>query len=875
MRRLSLYTEAELPGVNRAAAEAHNPTCDRCGPATPGPRRCLPAEGKADGALLLAGPATGVEQAQGRPWVSTVLRRVRAIVATVMSVERVAFDHAARCGLTAGDSDAAVSKCEPYLARVLEQSAPRRILAFGASAQVALLGRAINPRTVGRRPYAWTSTPRGMVPVFSLPAPGTVIGNRFTWQRFVDDVSWSLTCDVEEPEHFEADARIIEARDHDASTTTAMWAALRDGYAFDCETSGRWGDGDLELLDVACAPLSGGDVWVWPRALLRDRAQLGLLRMLFGRPDTPRVAFNVPFDVRVIQQTLGLRIPGRVDDVRVVRKLLDTDASGSLDDCAELVGMGGHKALIDDALAAAVTAIRAQVRALDAPASPQGALALGDGGRSRAVVLPERQARLVAAGVEPKKYAFALLNDDLRSRYCARDAYAAAALHRTLMPELRADSELWDVYRFEAGPAAHAVAEIESAGISVDRAAVESLSAYLAGKQNEEARMLRQYGAVNLNSPAQVSKLLFDTLGLKAPDNERSTSAETLERMRLQHPIVPRLLEWRRLERLCGQYADGMLPWIQADGRIYPGVLPEGARSGRMSHNEPNLGNLPRATQSEEARMVRAAFRASPGRWLVEIDYSQIELRIAALLSGEVAMIEAYRRGEDLHLLAAKAVARQEGIDGEAWDALPADERSRRRSDAKTAVFAHLYGRGIGALAEQIGRTRDQAEQFVRAIFGHYTQLSRYTKQRVAEARANGECRTWWAGRPARRRALLALGYPEQPDGRTPAAVGTEERAAYNTPIQGTAAAFLNASLWPTVEWIRECAPDVRLVLPVHDAMLFDVPDERVPEVIREVSAIMLAHDSGGVPLDVEAKVGRTWGDMWTFTPEKWTARGK
>jgi DNA polymerase-1 len=250
--------------------------------------------------------------------------------------------------------------------------------------------------------------------------------------------------------------------------------------------------------------------------------------------------------------------------------------------------------------------------------------------------------------------------------------------------------------------------------------------------------------------------------------------------------------------------------------------------------------------------MARDCFVAGPGRLFVELDYSQIELRVAAMLSQDPEMIRIYQSGVDYHRRTAELVSKL------AWGIDPSQVQDPHRTQAKTINFSTLYGAGIASIAAKLGVTYAQAERVVTAIMGHFKVLAAFIDACKAETRRTGYAWTWWAGQRARRRPLYKIADPE--DG----ARITAENGSFNTPVQGTANEFCVASLADCVEWIEEdgLEEDARLVLPVHDSMLFEVREEMALEVAHHVRGIMLSHDSQGVPLEVDCKMGRAWGSL-------------
>ncbi len=250
--------------------------------------------------------------------------------------------------------------------------------------------------------------------------------------------------------------------------------------------------------------------------------------------------------------------------------------------------------------------------------------------------------------------------------------------------------------------------------------------------------------------------------------------------------------------------------------------------------------------------MARDIFVPRPGWLFVELDYSQIELRIAAMLSGDPEMIRIFLDGVDYHRRTAELVSMV------AWGLRPDQITDAHRTQAKTINFSTLYGAGIGSIAAKLGITYAQAERVVAAIMAKFKRLAEYIQECKAETRKTGLAWTWWAGQRARRRSLHRIADPD--DG----ARITAENGAFNTPVQGTANEFCIASLAAVVEGIEEdgLADVCHLVLPVHDSMLFEVREDMALEVATWARGVMMSHDSQGAPLEVDCKMGRAWGSL-------------
>ena len=350
---------------------------------------------------------------------------------------------------------------------------------------------------------------------------------------------------------------------------------------------------------------------------------------------------------------------------------------------------------------------------------------------------------------------------------------------------------------------------------------------------------------------------------MTASGQHPSVDEEALKHLQSQGALeAGLLLSHRKLNLLRGTYAAGMLRHIRPDGRIHPNVKLDGARSGRTSCTDPNLQNIPRAGDSEAGRMIRRCFVAPPGYVLLESDYSQLELRIAAMLSGDPDMKAVFQSGVDYHLRTAQLISKL------AWGIAPEDVTGAHRSAAKTINFALLYGQGDAACAAKITAAArekdprapairiDQVAKIREAILGKFKVLARWLEEQLTFARRYGHSRTWWDGKVGRSRPLWRIA--DQDDQMR----SNAENASQNTPIQGTASDYCVASLAQVVDWIDAERIPAKLIIPIHDSLTLEVREDYLAEAAYCVREIMQGHYSDDVLLQVDQKVGPNWGDL-------------
>jgi DNA polymerase-1 len=521
---------------------------------------------------------------------------------------------------------------------------------------------------------------------------------------------------------------------------------------------------------------------------------------------------------------------------------------------AELVGMGGLKEEAQDGMGAIVKAVKAALRKKTPDAINAAFEKLG---------IPTAIESAVRLGVPVENFMYALLPYETLTRYNARDSVATKRLGILMNEQLRLEPNLFRVWKDQVLPAAVALERIEGWGVATSKVAIRTFDHFLESRERTLKLTLDAYGAdINWDSRDQVAELLFKKLRLPTlkmtATGKASTDAETLEFVaeKSGHPLPKALLDYRFVTKLRGTYSQGLYDHIKADGRIHPNIKLDGARSGRTSCTDPNLQNIPRA-DSPEGKMARDCFVAPPDHYLVETDYSQLELRVAAMLSGDKVMQEIFSSGIDYHLRTAQMVSRV------AWGIAPEQVTDKHRSLAKSVNFGVLYGKTARTLAKEWGVAQHKAEAIVNAIMGNFKQLQKWTARQQAEASKTGEIWTWWKGHKARRRPMWQIA--DQDDARASVA----RNGAVNTPIQGTASDFCIASLTAAVAWIEDDGLEdlVKLILAVHDSLMFEVHSSMVNETISTTHDIMTSHESMGVPLVADFKVGRSWGSMVKIKP--------
>ena len=443
------------------------------------------------------------------------------------------------------------------------------------------------------------------------------------------------------------------------------------------------------------------------------------------------------------------------------------------------------------------------------------------------------------AHLEPD--AFSPLGDQAAA-WASLHSYGAAieALHGVLLPRLR-EQGMEKLYFDVELPLCRVLADMERSGFLVDGGALARFGRELSDTIDRlEQRIYAAAGQqFNINSPKQLGKVLFEDLGLphgKKTKTGWSTNADVLEKLK-DHPLVADVLTYRQYAKLKSTYADGLLKVIDPDGRIRTSFQMTVTATGRLSSTEPNLQNIP--TRTELGSKMREMFVAAPGHVLVDADYSQIELRLLAHISGDTAMQQAFLSGEDFHTVTAARVFH-----------VPQDQVTHQmRSRAKAVNFGIVYGISAFSLSQDIGVTVQEAKEYMDRYFATYTGVKQYMTDVVDKAREQGYVETLWH----RRRALPEL----KSSNFNMRSFG--ERVALNMPIQGTAADIIKLAMVRVHSRLAREGLAARLIMQVHDELIVECPEEEAPRVEALLQQEMQGVAELSVPLLAEAHTGRNW----------------
>ncbi|MCZ7565744.1 MAG: DNA polymerase I [Burkholderiales bacterium] len=430
------------------------------------------------------------------------------------------------------------------------------------------------------------------------------------------------------------------------------------------------------------------------------------------------------------------------------------------------------------------------------------------------------------------------------TEYAAEDADITLRLHQALYPRVAAEPKLQAIYEEIELPVREILFRMERTGVLIDAARLEAHGRELEREMLllEERAYLEAGQPFNMNSPKQIADILFGEKKVpvlkKTASGAPSTDEEVLEKLALDFPLPKTLLEYRALAKLKSTYTDKLPRMVNPrTGRVHTNYGQATAVTGRLASNEPNLQNIP--VRTAEGRRIREAFVAPPGARIVSADYSQVELRIMAHISGDEALLRAFAEGADIH----RATA------AEIFGRHPTEVTAEERRYAKVINFGLIYGMSAFGLAQQLGLERATAQAYIDSYFARYPGVARYMEATRAQARDQGYVETVLGRR---------LWLPEIRSG-SPMRRAGAERAAINAPMQGTAADLIKLSMIAVQGWIDRERLAARLVMQVHDELVLEVPEAELARVKEALPGLMSGVADLRVPLVVDVGVGRNW----------------
>jgi len=447
-------------------------------------------------------------------------------------------------------------------------------------------------------------------------------------------------------------------------------------------------------------------------------------------------------------------------------------------------------------------------------------------------------------GKGSKQIPFNQVEVDRAAEYAAEDADVTLQLHQALWPRLEALPRLKSLYEAIEQPLVPVLYRMERTGVLVDRELLKKQSAELASRMLDLQGLahIEAGGAFNVDSPKQLQEILFGKLGIpvmrKTPTGQPSTAEDVLEELAVSYSLPKLILEYRCVAKLKSTYTDKLPEQIdQETGRIHTSYHQAVAATGRLSSSDPNLQNIP--IRTPEGRRIRQAFVAPPGHSLVAADYSQIELRIMAHLSGDASLLNAFAEDRDVHQATAAEVF------GISPDAVSADQRR----SAKAINFGLIYGMSAFGLGRQLGIGRGKAQQYVDLYFDRYPGVKRYMDETKQKARDAGFVETIFGRR---------LYLPEIMS-RNQTLRQYAERSAINAPMQGSAADIIKRAMIEVDAWLRTSGVPARLIMQVHDELVLEVADEAIEPIVRQLREHMARAADLAVPLKVDVGIGLNW----------------
>ncbi len=596
---------------------------------------------------------------------------------------------------------------------------------------------------------------------------------------------------------------ILSDKYHLVNTSESLDAFLKKiknqtSFAFDTETSGLnpW---NSELIGISFSWQDEEAYFLhWPS--LKSLKNINKVSELFSNSGILKIAHNAKFDVEVLLHT-GIEVKGSIYDTMLSAYLLHPGERGLKLDSLVFKEFGHQMIPIEDLL--------------------------GKKGKNQLTMLD--------------------VDIDLLSQYACEDADFTWRLYKRLHKYIQSEKFEKLLEDIEL-PLIPVLVAMEKNGVKIDDKFLNDFNKKLTKDITKiEQNIYKQAGEeFNIASPKQLKVILFEKLniptdGLKRTKTGVSTAAAELEKMRNLHPVIDMITTFRELAKLRSTYVEALPKLIlESTGRVHTSFNQTITATGRLSSSDPNLQNIP--IRTELGREIRKAFVAEPGNVLVAADYSQIELRVVAHLSGDERMIETFANGGDIHKTTASFI----------FD-VPLDEVTKdMRRSAKEVNFGVLYGMGSYGLSQRTGLSRSEAREFIEKYFAQYPKMKKYTESLIEQAHKEGFVETLFG----RRRYL--------PDINSSMAQvrNAAERAAVNLPVQGTSADIMKLAMISVHNQITKEYPATKLIMQVHDELVLEVPEKDVDTVSELVKNAMEGVVELKIPIDVEVKVGHNWGEM-------------
>ena len=842
MKYIKLYTEQQKASIELVNPMPVNSNCTLCALHEGNKSVCLSAEGEPGGLLVVGDHPFKAEDSRGRPFCSTTGISLRRLLKKYWDGP-IALDYAIRCAPSraAKIGDKHIAACQNYLARTIDDVRPERIITTGSIAMKSILGRGV-PSLSCRKGFGWVE--KYNTPVFTMMSAQFSMGNRFLQQWFEDDLKWALTSDISELRKMSSRdgyASLIETEEESIEAVDSLRACR--WIAYDVETVGRQFNKDFEIISLAITGDEMEDAYIWSGDAIKESSIMAPVLKMLADESVKKVAQNAKYDATSIYAYFGTQVKNLSIDTRLLRKILEPESKASLDVMQELCGMGGGKEIASNAIK--MTTRKIQRAKNDIDLAEIGPLAW---------TKPIKDKRY-----HPGVYAYGMLDPEIRDRYCGRDAVSTARLAEIFEEKISREKGLKTVWSEIMLPAARAIEKVEAWGVYVDQDMARKFSESVSERIGIVHEKIIKNGEFNLNSTKEMQNFLYTQnklpIVMKTNGGAPSTNRAALDSLltknlsSAQREIVESILEYRTLSKLQTAYASRIDSFVRDDGRIHPSFDLTGARSGRISCSDPNVQQIPRASTPLGA-MARSCFAAPKGRVLIQLDYSQLELRVVAMLSRDKNMIDVFKSGEDYHKRTAQLISKQ------AWGIPPEEVTKKHRTAAKSVNFGLLYGMSLSTLAGRIGCTVQEATKIQNAVFGSFPNLKKWCDEQLRITRREGVAYTYWNNERARVRPMFRIADHDDYTRKK------AEHGSWNTPVQGSASDLCLASLARCVDWIHEENYPAKLVLTVHDSLLFEVDEDKAEDLTHNIKHIMGDWPTNGVPLVVDAEIGYSWGNL-------------
>lgn len=728
----------------------------------------------------------------------------------------VHLTNAISCSSAPPFEDGPIEACRPYVTSDILDLKPDRIVVLGDVAARSVFGHKV--QTMGMR-RSWGHVMG--IPVFVIMHPGVTVHNRIADGWFKTDIKWAVTAEV----HPLSEGTIHVLKTGQEVEDWVKTLPIGQEVEVDIEYRGDYWIGDFELLCLGACVDPSAPVVITGKAAHEGKAAL---KEWLEDSRYLKVGHNFKSDRHGIWRALDIDVRGVSVDTLMWARMRESDSPAGLKALAWNVGWGGYAG-----------------DAIDEAEDQEKTKSGKDYGR-----------------IEPDKL----------HQYNARDVVVTHHVRKWLQPQITRFSGTWEGL---ARPAQNALGHVERWGALLSADNVRTYDRWLQERLQRTDALLRAVPGVpegfNPASPMQVSKHLFQTVGLMPDPSWKNTQgysvgAETLTALKDQHPLVPLLIEHVNYHTQLKNYGNKMLAHIGHDGRVHSSYRI--VRSGRLGSSEPNLQNIcapgvkpgdkgyEELKDQDEGIWARGCWVASPGHLLVNLDYAQAELRVAAMLSGDETMAAAFEAGHDFHKMTGSA----------AFGVPPEEVTAEMRKVSKGINFALTFGMDEFGLAATAGITVAKAKELMSSLLSKYVKFAAWQKQQIATAERTGESFVRWApeGSPlewVHRRNIWKIGEKNSDK------MGKKDRkhavnVALNNPIQNMANCFSLASLTEVVRWILDEDVPARLVITVHDSLVLEAREDVAEEVGHKVAAIMTQWPSGCVNLKADLEIGPDWGHL-------------